>query len=92
MMIRQLMKSTQICVTLALNVQVQHHNETRLMALPLIQITWLVFVLWSFWESIFRLRSELSLFVNDLKAAVMFTGKVLTIGLNSLAFGLGVIP
>ena len=35
-------------------------------------------------------RSELSMWFRDIKTAVDFTGKVLAIGFNALAYGLGI--
>ena len=89
-MSRAIIHSTQVCVTLALNIQVQHNHEARLMSLPLVPVTPLFFTLLSVGQSWSRFRFEVATLAADSQEAIGFAGKVLTIGFKALAFGLGV--
>ena len=87
---RQLMKHTQVCITLSVNVQVRRGHDTRLVTLPLLPLTTLFFWLWAIRETVFRIGFELASIADDLYQALTFTGKVAAITFNALAFGLGV--
>ena len=91
-MSRAIIQSTQLAVSLSLNIQVQNEHDTRLVTLPLVQLTTLFFWLWTVRQIVTRFRFELILLVRDITDTLDLTGKVFVIGLNSLAFGFGVTP
>lgn len=84
------MTHTQIACHLSLNIVVSESGNARLLTLHLLPLTGLFFLLWSIWESWSRFWIELATIATDIQEAIIFTGKVLTIGFNSMAYGLGV--
>jgi hypothetical protein len=83
--------STQIGVNLALNVQVQNNNDLRMFTFNLIRLTTLFLFLWQLQKMIHHWWSEAPILASDIQEAASFACKVFAIGLNSLAYGLGVI-
>ena len=82
------MKSTQVYVMLALNVQIQNENDTRLMTLPLVPLTTLFFALWSIRQSWNRFWFELAMMVDNLTSRLSVVCKVVSIGFTSLVWGM----
>jgi len=85
-----IMRSTQIGVTLSLNIQVRNDNDAQLLTFNLVHLTTLFLWLWSIWQTLGRFRFEFSMLVNDMTNAVIFVGKIIVIGFSSLAYGMGV--
>jgi hypothetical protein len=73
---------------LAVNVLIE--DETGILSFSILLVTGMFSVLWQANRFFWSIRTELSLLMADAKAALDFTGKVLLIGLSSLAYGLGV--
>lgn len=57
-MSRAIMQSTQVCVSLSLNVIATNGEDTRLATFPILYLTTLIMALWSFGNLIHRLRYE----------------------------------
>ena len=74
--------------TLAVHIIIE--DETGALAFSIFLMTSLFTCFWHLSQLLTTAGYELSLLVNDLKAALDFTTKVLVIGFNSVAYGLGV--
>jgi|GEM_PF-2200891 len=74
---------------LAVNILIE--DDTGMLAYSILFVTSLFAYIWHISRIVATTRQELCLLVTDLKAAFHFTAKVLTIGFNSLAYGLGII-
>jgi len=88
-MSRVIVQSTQIAVSLSLNIQVQNENDTHLMTLRLVPLTTLFFALWSIRQSWSRFWFELAMMIDDIIGRLSIAGKVVSIGFNSLVWGMG---
>jgi len=89
-MTRAMMHSTQVSVTLALNVITQDDTRRQLVIVPIVALTPVVFAAWqlSVWLTS-ALVGWLAL-VDDIGQAAAIGCKVLAIGCNALAWGVGV--
>ncbi len=87
---RQLMHSTQCRVDLALNIISRRNGKEQLVTLNLIALTGLIFWLWTVVQTVNRLHSEGLLVVHDISQTASIIGKLVMIGFNVLAFGVGV--
>ena len=65
-------------------------DDTGLLAFSIVLVTKLFILFWQASRWLSATSYELSALTGDVKAALAFTGKVLAIGLNALAYGLGV--
>ncbi len=65
-------------------------DDTGMLAYSLLLVTSLFAYLWKISRFVTTTQRELPLLMADLKAALDFTSKVLAIGFNSLAYGLGI--
>lgn len=65
-------------------------DDTGTLAFSVLLVTKLFACFWKLARRLMIAEFELSLLVNDFKAALNFTSKILLIGLKSLAYGLGV--
>lgn len=82
--------STQVAVTLSLNVVTRSGNDTQLMALPLLTLTPILFLVYALLQWVNRQWYGLATLAMDFREAFTFTATVFTIGLSSLAWGMGV--
>ena len=82
------MTSTQVACHLSLNFVVSEGGNARLVTLPLLPLTGLFFMLWSMRQAVDRFTFELATLADELKLSVIFTAKLIVIGVNALAFGL----
>ncbi|MBN1991936.1 MAG: hypothetical protein JW953_04485 [Anaerolineae bacterium] len=73
---------------LAVNIVVE--DDTGLLAFSIAFATGLFGLFWQVSQWVSVTSYELSASISDVKAALDFTGKVLTIGFNALTYGLGV--
>jgi len=89
-MTRALMQSTQVSVTLALNIITQDNTRRQVSIMPLVTLTPILFIFWQLCAWLTAAGAGLSALVGDLAGAVTVTGKMLAIGVNALAFGVGV--
>jgi hypothetical protein len=71
-------------------VQIIIEDDTGLLTFSTAVVTSLFTLFWQVSQTVSAIRSEWSAWVSDIKAALDFTGKVLSIGFNALAYGLGV--
>ena len=85
-----IMRSTQVSVTLAINVQVRRHNQAQLVTFSLFPLTVFVMFIWQATQAINRVLYWWATLTDDIQAAVSFAVIIWLIGFNSLAFGLGV--
>ena len=74
--------------TLAVHIIIE--DETGVLAFSILLVTRLFTCFWHLSQLLVTAGYELSLLVNDLKAALSFTTKVFAIAFNSLAYGVGV--
>lgn len=86
---RAIMKHTQIAVTLAINVQVKHNGQDRLETWPLLSLNLFLLVFWQLRQAVNRVGYRLAALASDITHALDVTGKLLAIGFNALAYGLG---
>ena len=89
-MSRTLMRSTQVRIMLSVNLECKTPTGGELVSLPLLSLTWLVMLVWQVRLVINRLKFEIVMSRRDLIKTAAFVGRVVVIGLNSLAIGLGV--
>jgi hypothetical protein len=73
-----------------LAVSVIIEDDTGTLAFSILLIIKLFKFFWQAGHLIARVYQEGTVLVSDIKAALSFTGKVLAIGFNALAYGLGV--
>ncbi|MFC1975674.1 hypothetical protein ACFLXQ_04700 [Chloroflexota bacterium] len=73
---------------LAVNIIIE--DETGMLTFSILLVTELFSLLWHSIQYISGIRHELSMLIGDINTALAFTGKVLQIGLSSLAYGVGV--
>lgn len=95
-MSRAIVHSTQIGVTLSLNIIAATDGDTRLLTFPLIRLTSLVFCLWTLWQKAGRFWLELMAWYAALLALVEALGMVARIYLTwagivtvSMKYGVG---
>jgi len=86
---------TQQAYILSLNIVTQDDTGLRLAVLPLLSLTWLIMAIWLVRQSwsrfCFWLWPELvEGLAQDIQSRLQVTSTLLIIGLNSLAFGMGV--
>ncbi len=82
------MASTQVGVTLALNVIIDDDDTGRYsIVYPLLALTRLMMLFWSIRQTVNQVIFTLGSLAQDLKNSV--TGKVFAIGFNSIAWGVG---
>jgi len=90
-MSRAIIQSTSVNIQLAFTMRV--HDDRWgdvLLTWPIVSFTLLGMLLWNVQRRINRIRFEWAMLKQDITAAALFTGTLLTIGFNALAFGLGV--
>lgn len=85
------LKSVQIAYHLTLTVTVKRNDEIWAMTTPLVQLTTLIFWLWSIQQSLDRGWFELIARLENLTVTLLITLKVMVIIGSSLAYGLGMI-
>jgi len=85
-MTRALMQTTQVNVTLSLNVNVSDDYQAQLITFPLVTLTTLFLLIIQIYQDINQALPVVMGWVDTLT----LTGKLLTIGFTALAFGLGV--
>lgn len=78
-----------LCQQTRLAVNIVIEDDTGLLAFSIMLATRLFTLFWQAGQWVSSVNYQLSALTSDVKAALDFTGKVLTIGLNSLAYGLG---
>ena len=88
-MTRRALQSTQIAVTLAVNVVTVANNRPQVVALPLLTLTPILFCLWTVTLWLNRQWFDLATLAADIQEAGRFVVTVYLIGLKSLAWGLG---
>ena len=81
-----IMQSTQVAISLSVNVIVKDDTGIRLLAFPIVFLTGLF--LWQVLQHFQSLKIELAVLVSDLSETLSFTSKVLAIVFNSLVYGL----
>jgi hypothetical protein len=67
-------------------------DESGMLAGSILLVTTLFTLVWAVGRFVASASDEVSLLVREIKAALIFTGKVLVIGFSALAYGLGVTP
>lgn len=72
----------------AINILIE--DDTGTLACSIFLVTRMLMVIGQVGRWLVATRTEVSSFLADVTTALDFTGKVLVIGFNSLAFGLGV--
>lgn len=83
-----IMQSTQVAISLSVNVIVKDDTGIRLLAFPILFLTGLFLFLWQVLQHFQSLKIELAVLVSDLSETLSFTSKVLAIVFNSLVYGL----
>jgi hypothetical protein len=78
-----------LCQQTRLAVKIAIEDDTGLLAFSIVLTTRVFTLFWQAGQWVSSVNYQLSALTSDFKAALDFTGKVLTIGLNSLAYGLG---
>lgn len=73
-----------------LAVQIVIEDDTGALAFSILLVTTLLALFRQVGQIVSATGYELSTWINDLKAALDFTGKVLAIGFNAMAYGFGV--
>lgn len=84
-----LLQSTQIMVNLSLNVTKNCDGDVTLRVFNILAITPFLFLIWQLGQFIAMGKSGLSLMLGDLLQAIVIIGKLLSIGFNSFAYGVG---
>ncbi len=83
-------RSLTLCHQTRLAVKVVIEDDTGMLAFSIVLATRLFTLFWQASRFAAAASYEVSALVSDLKAALDFTAKVLVIGFNALAYGLGV--
>ena len=82
------------CLTLnhhtRLAVQIIIEDDSGTLAVSILLATRLLTLLCQVGQVVFSVSYEVAMLMDDLKTALHFTGKVLAIGFNALAYGFGV--
>lgn len=89
-MSKTLMQSTQVCISLSINVITKNDNGVRLDTLRLVYLTGLVMLLWRFgnWKN--RIAYRLARVARDTKQKAGRLGeRLLSLGFRPLVFGVG---
>ncbi len=84
-MTKALMHNTQIGVNLCLNVITCNDDNEHLSVIPLINLTWLIMAIWTFNQTVSRVKFNLVIMAQTIKRSVSF--KVLTIAFISILWG-----
>ncbi|MFC1974769.1 hypothetical protein ACFLXQ_00035 [Chloroflexota bacterium] len=79
-----------LCQQTRLAVNIVIEDDTGLLAFSIVFVTKLFTLFWNIGQWVSSVSYESSAWVSDVKTALDFTGKVLTIGFNVLTYGLGV--
>ncbi len=87
---RTLLQSTQVKVTLSVNLEINTPTGTELVTLPLLPLTWLIMAIWQTRLFVGRGKYALVIFRQDFTQAAAFTGKMFTITFNSWVWALRV--
>ena len=83
-------RAVTLCQQTRLAVNIVIEDDTGLLALSIVFVTKLFSLFWNVSQWVSAVNYKSSAWVSDVKAALDFTGKVLTIGFNALTYGLGV--
>ncbi|MBN1217431.1 MAG: hypothetical protein JXM69_00765 [Anaerolineae bacterium] len=93
-MSRALLQSSQVAVTLSLNIITEDKDAYHLAVIPLLRLSplGLMVLYFTVMENpitryISRVTAKITRFIRDTARALSITGKMLTIGVNSLAWG-----
>lgn len=84
-----ILQSTQIMVSLALNVQKNTDGAITLKVFNILSLTSFLFLIWQFGQFLNTSKSGLYLLISDLFQVGVIIGKVFSIGINSLVYGVG---
>ena len=71
-------------------IQIIIEDDTGLLVFSTALVTSLFTLFWQASQGVSSVKAECSAWVSDIKAALDFTAKVLSIGFNALTYGLGV--
>lgn len=96
-MSKALIEQTQVNACLTLTIVAKNDNDTQFVTLPILELTTLLFWLWSFWETVSRLWLDLTELVNamgELLEAAQMVIKIYqmwgSVFISSLRYGIGV--
>jgi len=88
-MSKTLMFSRQVNVILSVNVVTQDGTGLQFSVLPLLSLTWLIMLIWRLRQRWNRFRFNLAMLADDITDRLAIATKVMSIGFNALAWGVG---
>ena len=80
---------TQVNVLFAVNVITKDDNGLSFAVMPLLSLSWLIIAIWQLRLVVNGFKFTLSMMIDDFTSQLSLIGKVLGIGFNSLAWGMG---